>query len=453
MSNPQAQIDPFVQLFFIDSVYFLKPQLPCQQSWHLPNGLTCGRFYCFLRAAEINRIEVETLDECNGEEKGFGVKITGIKTYVLEGLLGKNSFGWSQRTTDRRQTAICVVSTDEGIDGLGEAFYFGGPARIGAEIMDQGFGPLIVGCDPLDTAVIWNRLYNWTRDQGMKGVPISALSAIDIALWDIKGQMLGQPVHKLLGGAFRDKARVYATGLYEPQNVPDVTAALVEEALGYKDAGFVGMKLKIGYSIPRDLELVEAIRNAIGNDVYLMVDANHAYNATEAIRLARAMEPYDLFWFEEPVPPEDLDGYVEVKQSTSIPIAGGECEYTRYGFRELINRRAVDILQPDMCATGGFSEMMNILALASAANMPVFPHVWGTNVGLAASLQLFAALPNIPERRFPAEPLFEYDRSPHPLRDGVTQEKFEMVDGYLQIPDRSGLGVRLDKDFVERYAV
>jgi D-galactarolactone cycloisomerase len=346
-----------------------------------------------------------------------------------------------------------VVSTDAGIQGLGEAFYFGGPAGIVAQMMDSAFGPLIVGQDPFDTSVLWDRLYNWTRDQGMKGVTISALSAIDIALWDIKGRALDLPVYKLLGGAYRKMARAYATGLYEPQDVPSVTAALVEEALGYVRDGFAGIKLKIGYGLDTDTRYVEAIRQAIGKGVYLMVDANHAYNASEAIRLAQELERFGVYWFEEPVPPEDIEGYLEVKRNTSILIAGGECEYTRYGFRELINRRAVDILQPDLCAAGGFTEMSKIVAMASASNLPVIPHVWGTNVGLAASLQFFAALPHFPERRFPAEPFFEYDRSPHPLRDGVTVERFAMENGCLPIPNRPGLGVTLDMDFVERHAL
>jgi D-galactarolactone cycloisomerase len=380
------------------------------------------------------------------------MKITGIETHVLVGSLEGKSFGWSQRVTGTRQSALCVVTTDAGIQGLGEAFYFGGPASVVAGLIRDGFGPLLVGRDPMDTSVIWDALYNWTRDQGQKGLTISALSAIDIALWDIKGRALGVPVHTLLGGAYRTKARVYATGLYEPQGVPSVPAALVEEALGYKQAGFCGMKLKVGYDLRTDLAYVRAIRKAIGDDLLLMVDANHAYNASEAIQLARAMEPYDIHWFEEPVPPEDLDGYLEVKRNSRVLIAGGECEYTRYGFRELINRRAVDILQPDLCACGGFSEMQKIIAMASAANLPVIPHVWGTNVGLAAALQLFGSLPHFPERRFPAEPLFEYDRSPHPFRDGVTREQFGMEDGYLTIPDRPGLGVTLDLDFVSKFA-
>ena len=376
------------------------------------------------------------------------MKITGIKTYVLQADLGDYAFGWSQRVGNRRQTAICVVETDAGIEGYGEAFYFGGPSSIVALMMEQAFGPHLIGADPFDTSVLWDRLYNLMRDQGQKGVTISALSAIDIALWDIKGKALGLPVYKLLGGAYRTKAKAYATGLYEPQGVPSIVDALVEEARGYKAQGFGGMKLKIGYDLATDVRYVRAIREAIGPDLALMVDANHAYNAPEAIKLARALEPFDITWFEEPVPPEDIDGYVEIRRNTSIPIAGGECEYTRYGFRELIHRRAVDVLQPDMCATGGFTEMRNIVAMASAANLPVIPHVWGTNVGLAASLQFYAALPNFPERRFPAEPWFEYDRSPNPLRDGVSVEQFALEDGYLSIPDRSGLGITLNMNFI-----
>jgi D-galactarolactone cycloisomerase len=381
------------------------------------------------------------------------MKITGIKTYVLQQLIDGNSFGWSQRVTNRRQAVICEVSTDEDIQGVGEAFYFGGPAKIAADIITDVYGPLLMDKDPFDTSVIWDCLYNWTRDQGMKGVAVSALSAIDIALWDIKGKALELPVFKLLGGAYRNKARTYATGLYEPQNVPDVTQALVNEALGYKKEGFSGMKLKVGYGIAKDVAYVKAIREAIGEDIYLMVDANHAHNSSEAIELARKIERFDIHWFEEPVPPEDLDGYREVRKKSEILIAGGECEYTRYGFRNLINLRAVDILQPDLCAAGGFTEMMKITAMASAANIPLIPHVWGTNVGLAASLQFFAGLPHFPERRFPAEPFFEYDRSPHPFREEVTLEKFALKEGYLDIPDRPGLGVSLDLKYLEKHAL
>ena len=381
------------------------------------------------------------------------MKITKIRTYVLRASLGERGFGWSQRVTDSRQGAICVVDTDEGIQGIGEAFYFGGPAEVVATLIDDGLAPLLVGRDPMASSVLWDHLYNWTRDQGQKGLTISAISAIDIALWDVKGKALGVPVHTLLGGAYRTRAKAYATGLYEPQGVASIVDALVEEATGYCQAGFKGMKLKVGYGLQTDEIYVRAIRQAIGDDIALMVDANHAYNAAEAIRLARVLAEHDVYWFEEPVVPEDVDGYVEVRAASDVLIAGGECEYTRFGFRQLIDCRAVDILQPDLCAVGGFTEAMKIVAMASAASIPVIPHVWGTNVGLAAALQFFAALPHFPERRFTAEPFFEYDRSFHPFRDGVSNETLDFEDGYLEIPDRPGLGISLDLDFVEKFRV
>ncbi|NIP82084.1 MAG: mandelate racemase/muconate lactonizing enzyme family protein, partial [Gemmatimonadetes bacterium] len=144
-------------------------------------------------------------------------------------------------------------------------------ASVVAGLMEEGLGPLLAGRDPMDTGVIWDSLYNWTRDQGQKGVTISAISAVDIALWDIKGKALGLPVYKLLGGAYRTRARAYATGLYEPQGVPSIVDALVEEAVGYRDAGFTGMKLKVGYGLATDETYVRAIREAIGDDVALMV--------------------------------------------------------------------------------------------------------------------------------------------------------------------------------------
>jgi D-galactarolactone cycloisomerase len=380
------------------------------------------------------------------------MRIERIRTLELHRKIDGPGFGWSQRTTDARQSVLCVVSTDSGLTGVGEAFYYNGPTNVVTAVIHGVFAPLLAGQDPLDTSVLWDRCYNATRDQGQKGVTVCALSAIDIALWDIKGKALGLPVHKLLGGAYRTKVRAYATGLYEPQGSANVVEALVEEALGYKSQGFRGVKLKVGYGHETDVSYVAAVRNAIGPEMTLMLDANHAYNAREALRLVHAIAPYDIYWLEEPVPPEDLDGYAELRSRSEIPIAGGECEFTRYGFRDLISRRAVDILQPDLCAAGGFTEAAHILSLASAANLPVLPHVWGTNVGLAAALQFAAAVPHTPERRYPAEFWFELDRSPHPFRDHVTHESFELSDGCLCVPLRPGLGVTLDEEFLARNA-
>ena len=374
------------------------------------------------------------------------MKITGIKAYPLVQPLRDMTFGFSQGWISSRQTTIVIVSTDGGIEGVGESF---GPAKAIAEAVESYCAPMILGNDPFNSSPIWDEVYGYLRANSQKGILIEALSAIDIALWDIKGKAVGLPVCKLLGGAYRDKARVYATGLYRP-DVENPQEALVEEALGYKKDGFPAMKLKIGHVFPEeDLSIIKAIREAIGYEIKLMVDANCAYNAAEAIRLAKQMEEYDIYWFEEPVPPEDIDGSIEVKNNTNIRIASGECECTRYGFSQLISRRAVDIIQPDVCIAGGFTEIEKILAMASAWNIQCVPHVWGTNVAIAAALHYYAAIPHIPTKFNPPEPFFEADRSPNPLREGTTHEKFVIKDGYIDIPEKPGLGVTLDMDFIK----
>ncbi len=374
------------------------------------------------------------------------MKITGIKAYPLVQPLRDMTFGFSQGWISSRQTTIVIVSTDEGIQGVGESF---GPARAIAAAVESYCAPMIIGKDPFSSSPIWDAVYGYLRANSQKGLLVDALSAIDIALWDIKGKALGMPVYKLLGGGYRDKARVYATGLYRP-DVKNPVEALVEEALGYKKEGFPAMKLKIGHVSPEeDLQIIKAIRDAIGYDLKLMVDANCAYDATEAIKLAKEMEKYDIYWFEEPVPPEDIEGSLEVKNNTTIRIATGECEFTRYGFWQLISRRAADILQPDICCAGGFTETQKILAMATAANIQCIPHVWGSNVAIAAALQFYATIPYIPIKANPPEPFFEYDRSPNPLREGTTREKFVIKDGYIDVPQKPGLGITLDMDFIK----
>jgi D-galactarolactone cycloisomerase len=378
------------------------------------------------------------------------MKVTEVKAYAMEEPLGNMTFGFAQGWINSRQTTLVVISTDEGIYGAGECF---GPARAIAALVNGFCAPRIVGRDPFDTSVIWDELYRYQSMSFQQGVFIEALSGTDIALWDIKGKALGVPVYKLLGGAYRNKAHTYATGLYRPsgKNADAAMRSLVEEALGYKRDGFPAMKLKIGHVSPEeDLEIIRAIRDAIGYDIKLMVDGNCAYDATEAIALAKKMEPYDIYWFEEPVPPEDIEGSVEVKKNTNIRLTAGESILTHYWIRELISRRAVDILNPDVCITGGFTEMQRIIALATAWNTQCIPHVWGTNVAVAAGLHCYAAIPNIPGKVNPPEPFFEYDCSPNPLREGTTNEKLTVEHGYIKIPDGPGLGVTLDMDFVRR---
>ena len=194
------------------------------------------------------------------------------------------------------------------------------------------------------------------------------------------------------------------------------------------------------------------MRRAVGDKIRIMIDANHAYDATAAIRLGRRIEALDIAWFEEPVPPEDVGGYREVKAALAMPIAGGEAEFTRWGFRPLITERLVDILQPDVCAAGGISECKKIADMANAFGVRVNPHVWGTGVALAASLQLIAALPHNPPGLHPIEPLLEFDCSEHPLRMAVIREPIEQSGGWVEVPQGPGLGIEIDRAALARFA-
>ncbi|MBI3988783.1 MAG: mandelate racemase/muconate lactonizing enzyme family protein [candidate division NC10 bacterium] len=378
------------------------------------------------------------------------MKIQDVKTYLLRTeLTGEQIFAYSQAWYKTRTVMLVEVISDEGISGFGEAY---GPAAGNRAIVEELYKPLLLGRDPLDTQVLWEELYNAFRDYGRKGMPVAALSAVDIALWDLKGKALGLPIYKLLGGPFRKEVQAYATGLYRRQ-VPDQAKALAEEAQGYVAEGFRAMKVKVGFGIEEDVRNVKAVREAIGPERRLMVDANHAYDAREAIRLGRLIEPFDIYWFEEPVVPEDLDGYLQVKQALKIPIAGGEAEYTRYGFRELLSKRAVDIVQPDLCACGGFSEAMKIWTLASTWGVTYYPHVWGSAVGLYASLHLAAALPPNPLALFPTELLFELDRTPNPFRERLATTPLVRKGDMIEIPQGPGLGLALNRDLLKASAV
>jgi D-galactarolactone cycloisomerase len=372
--------------------------------------------------------------------------IRDIKVYVLDAALAE-PFAYSQAWYERRGACLVEITGEDGNNGWGEAF---GPARLTAPIIEY-YKPLLIGEDALATERHWQSLYNRLRDHGQKGLAIEALSAIDIALWDLKGRHLGLPVSRLIGGPLRRRVEAYATGFYR-KRTGDPFAYLVEEAHRRIAEGFTGIKLKLGFGLEGDARLCETVRREIGPDIRIMVDANHAYDAVGAIRLGRLIEPLDISWFEEPVPPEDYAGYREVKGALSMPIAGGEAEFTRWGFRTLLSERLVDIAQPDVCAAGGISECKKIADMANAFGVRVNPHVWGTGIALAASLQLIATLPDNPPGLHPIEPLLEFDQSEHPIRMAVLAEPIVQTAGWVEIPDGPGLGISVDRDALMRFA-
>lgn len=379
------------------------------------------------------------------------MKITDLKVHVLKSAL-EEPFAFSQGWVRQRSATLVEVTTDAGIVGWGEAFAQGlEPPEIAATVIDKALRPIVTGADPLDTEVLWHRMYHLTRDYGRKGSVVAGISAVDTALWDIAGKFHEVPIYRLLGGAFRTKVQPYATGFYRIKGQGEAKR-LAEEALRHFEAGFSIMKVKLGYGVDDDIACMAEIGRALqGKPITLMVDTNHAYGRAEALRLGRALEQYDLRWYEEPVAPEDIAGYVEMRQKLSTPIAGGENEHTLYGFRELLAAGAVDVAQPDLGSCGGVSAARHIVAIAQSHGVQVNPHVWGSAIAQAASLQLLAALPVAHHSLFAQEPILEFDRSSHPFRVQLITKPIEQANGWVQIPPGHGLGVEVDRSVLAKY--
>lgn len=359
-------------------------------------------------------------------------------------------FGFSQWWYSSRASTLVRITAADGAVGWGECY---GSVEANAAIVRDFYGPRLLGHDPSRTSVIWEELYNRSRDYGQKGAFVSALSGIDIALWDLKGRQLGVSVASLLGGAWCDTIEAYATGMYFTRG-GDQPQKLADEAKQYVDEGFRGLKMKVGLDLRKDLANLHAVRRAIGPDVLLAIDANHAYSAREAIELGLHAAAERVWWFEEPVAPEDLDGYVEVRralQPHGVPIAGGECEFTRFGFRELCARHCVDLAQPDVCAAGGFTACLQINAIANAYGIEVRPHTWGSAIGLAAGLQLIAALPPQPGALTQRTRWIEYDRTENPLRDELVPGFPARQGAVLTVPSGPGLGIEVDEERLRRW--
>ncbi len=343
---------------------------------------------------------------------------------------------------DKVTVVIVKVTTDDGIEGLG-GIALGSEAM--AQVVENILGPLVIGGSPFDVELLWEKMYRSTINIGRKGLVLEAISGIDIALWDIMGKATKQPVYNLLGGRTRGKLRAYASSLYAMKK-PE---RLAEIAAGYAKDGYTAMKMRFGYGptdgrpgMKKNLELVKVVREAIGDDIDLMADAYMGWTAQYAIEMLRMLEPYHLTWVEEPVIPDDIEGYARIKREGGVAVAGGEHEFTRWGFRELIERRAVDYVQLDVNRVGGLTEARKIVALAQAFNLPVVPHAHNYH-----NLHLVMASANMPLAEF----------FPHPQRDGDTffSELFHgeptVVNGEITLSDAPGFGVSLNDDVVGRY--
>jgi D-arabinonate dehydratase len=334
--------------------------------------------------------------------------------------------------------SIVVIETDNPeITGIGISGNLEVSPSVGESICEH-FKKFLIGIDPLDNERIWSEMWR-PKLVGRRGITTRIISGIDIALWDIKAKLAKIPLYKLLGG-FSNKVDTYIAGGYYEEGKG--LNELYEEMIENVKLGAKAVKIKVGaVPINQDIERVKICREAIGPDIKLMLDANNAYKHYEAIEFARKAEKYDIFWFEEPVEPDDYIGQREITRSTSIPIAAGENEYTRYGFRDLINHRAVDILQPDALIMGGITEFMKVVALAQSNDLDIAPH--GAQ---EVHIHLVSAISN--------GLILEYYRDTvNPMHGKIWENELEIKDGQVFAPDRPGIGLEPKWDTLEPYSI
>ncbi len=353
-------------------------------------------------------------------------------------------------------SVIVRIETDAGITGWGEAKAgVASTAACGglAAIINLDFAPLLIGQDPRDISRLWDTLYNTPRQGfaiaeghvfpalGRRGLSISAIAGVDLALWDILGKSLDAPVWRLLGGRRAERMPAYASGGWAGAD------RIGEQLLGYiEQGGFRAVKMRVGSmdgSVARSAARVRAARQALGPDVGLAADAHGTWTVAEAKAFCRMVEDCDLMWFEEPVTADDKQGQAEVRRSSSVPISSGESEFTRHDFRELAELRAADVLQPDLAIAGGITEGIRIGAIASAFNLRLAPHLWSGAPAFAAGLHLSASQS--------AGFILEYSLGHNPMLHDLIEEQFPVQDGFVAVPDRPGLGITVKEEFVARH--
>ena len=362
------------------------------------------------------------------------MKITGLETRLFS----------SQHSNAKRNWLIVVLHTDEGIDGIGEASMLGFDPIV-ANLLEEWGEAYLVGKDPMANELHWMRLYQDNIGRGGR-LFSTALSGIDLALWDLRGKALGVPVYKLLGGPIRDKIRVYANGWYTTPGTPELNA---EEAKRVVAMGYTAMKFDpyghdSYYTITAEEaqlseDRVAAVREAVGPDVDILVEVHAKFNVHTAIELGQRLEKYRPFWFEEPVSQENVSEMAQVRDHVRIPIATGERLYLKYPFYELVKAQAVDVLQPDICNAGGITELKKIAAIAESQHVSMAPHNTNAAVGTVASMHLDAAMPNFLIQEYHAE---FYEPHYFEVFDGLPRQK----DGYVELSEDAGFGLTLNED-------
>jgi len=365
------------------------------------------------------------------------VAIESVEVINLRFEYPGEGFLCAEGHTNARLTSLVLVGCDDGLVGIGSAYTHPDLLRL---IVEQHLAPYLIGADPADTERLWSAMYGLTRWYGRKGVAMSALGAVDIALWDIRAKKLGQPLYRVLGGT-RAEVDAYASALLWQDDLAELKA----EAERHCAAGFRTMKMRLGRDPDYDRAAVSAVKSAIGPDRQVAVDGTHQYRLDEAIEFARFLADLDVAWFEEPFPPEDIDTYAALRGTGLIPVAAGENEFGVQGFAELLRCGAVDIAQPDASRTGGITEAVRIGELAAANGTAVVTHTWNDAVALLANAHVVAAAAT--------GRMVEVDRTANPFIDSLGTRPLRFEGGRLLLPDSPGLGIELDPEVIERYRV
>ena len=377
------------------------------------------------------------------------MEVASVEAIPLRRDLGER-FANAQKWIDSREYCLVRVEADDGTVGWGECW---GPTAGNREIVEEYVEPWLRGSDPRNVEQIHDDLVYKLRSSYHSYVPASVVSGVDIALWDLYGKALDQSVAALLGGRRRDRVRAYATGHFwgDVDDFEQLRADVVEEAEGHVAAGFDALKNKIGlarllgWGPEKDVELVRAIREAVGDDVRLMTDANHAYDVADARRVAEGLADLDVHFFEEPVPPRNIENYAALNDEVEVPLAGGECWAFQHEFDRVLDADAVGYVQPDVTSAGGLTSTRRVATMADAANVQCLPHVFGSAVALAASLQVLATIPG--------DPMLEFDRTPNPIREDLAVDPITNDGNAVPIPDAPGLGIEIDEGTLAEFRI
>ncbi|HEX4054221.1 MAG TPA: mandelate racemase/muconate lactonizing enzyme family protein [Tepidisphaeraceae bacterium] len=387
------------------------------------------------------------------------MKITSVDCHVL--LVDEYD---SDACSSAQDDFVIVINTDERISGIGETDTNPWVARAcvnspGTHCMGLGLREMLIGEDPLQTERIWQKLYSGSKMTGRRGALICAMGAIDMALWDIKGKALDQPVYQLLGGAVKDRITPYASLLPTGNTLSAYRQSLIDKAIAAKKSGFTAAKLEVCINGPYThnglheddadvVEIVAACREALGPDFVLMVDVAYCWsNARQALQILKKLEPYKLFFLETPLNIDDLDGYRYLHDHSPIRIAAGEWQNTHWEFLDLADRGMVDVLQPDVGRVGGLTEAMRVGQIAADRGRLIVPHCWKTGIGIAASVHLAATLQHCPYVEFLPGNLSE-----SPLRQSLVEDEIYLQGGQIALPEKPGLGIDLNWDRVAEFA-